>query len=193
MASVLDILSERKVTLPRCAMAALPVSLPLYLGKLWRSISEFTASEKTPLLLCTSNNVFQMTSCPTWSFVCSVVRRARVSQFLHTQLASLCAALAKEDVDLDEAVHYFPDEMLFGGKGCSFEMSSVHASMGQGARFDARFKKICNSFKSKKKRKKNMVTEKVPFILNILKLQTWCWTDKPFRKPPFQIRLCKSK
>lgn len=83
--------------------------LDLYLGKLWCSISEFTASEKTPLPACSSYNVFQMTSCPTWSFVCSVVRKTSVSQLLHTQHASLCAPLAKEDVDLDEVVHYLPD------------------------------------------------------------------------------------
>lgn len=41
--------------------------------------------------------------------MCSVVRRTRVSQLLHTQHASLFAALAKEDVDLDEVVHYLPD------------------------------------------------------------------------------------
>lgn len=74
-----------------------------------------------------------MTSCPTWSFVCSVVRRTWVSQFLHTQHASLCAALAKEDVDLDEVVHYLPDLTLFGGKRQFLAvMTSVHASMGPG-------------------------------------------------------------
>lgn len=28
-------------------------------------------------------------------------------------------AMAKEDVDLDEVVHYLPDLTLFGGKGSS--------------------------------------------------------------------------
>lgn len=41
--------------------------------------------------------------------MCSVFRRTLVIQFLHTQHASLCAALAKEDVDLDEVVHYLLD------------------------------------------------------------------------------------
>lgn len=40
--------------------------------------------------------------------VCAVVRTL-VAQFLHTQHASLCAALAKEDVDLDEVVPYLLD------------------------------------------------------------------------------------
>lgn len=50
-----------------------------------------------------------MISYPTWTFVCAVVRRTLVAQFLHTQHASLCAALAKEDVDLDEVVPYLLD------------------------------------------------------------------------------------
>lgn len=49
--------------------------------------------------------------------MCSAVRRTWASQFLHTQHASQCAALAREDVDLDEVVHYLPDLTLFGGKG----------------------------------------------------------------------------
>lgn len=77
--------------------------LDLYLGKLWCSMSEFTASEKTPLQLCISNNVFQMTSCLTWSSVCSVVRRTLASPLLHTQHGSL------KDVDLDKVVRYLPD------------------------------------------------------------------------------------
>lgn len=58
-----------------------------------------------------------MTSCPTLSFACSVVRRTLVIQLLLTQHASLCAALAKEDVELDKAVHYLPDYALFAGSG----------------------------------------------------------------------------
>lgn len=107
MAAVLDIVWENGYTSKVCDSST--ACLNLYLGKLWCSISEFTASEKTPLSLCSSNNVFQMTSCPTWSFVCFVVRGTLVIQFLHTQHASLCAVLAKEDVDLDEVVHYLPD------------------------------------------------------------------------------------
>lgn len=53
--------------------------------------------------------------------MCSVVKRdSGKPGFLHTQHASTSqrAALqqAREDVDLDEVLHYLPDLTLFGGE-----------------------------------------------------------------------------
>lgn len=126
--------------------------LDLYLGKLWCSISEFTASEKAPLPACSSYNVFQMTSCPTWSFVCSVVRRTSVSQFLHRQHASLTLHRPKRMwIWMKRFIICLIEHSL--EEGSALVMSSVHASMGPvDACFNARFKN-CNNFYGRKKEK----------------------------------------
>lgn len=96
---MLDIPSGKKVTLLSCSTAALRVSSSI-LGN-FGVPSQSSLLLRNPLpplllpLLCSSNNVFQMTRCPTLSFVCSVVRGTLVKQFLHMQHGSQCAGPAE--------------------------------------------------------------------------------------------------
>lgn len=76
---MLDVLSGRKITLLRCVVAALRVSISI-LGNFGApsQTSQLLRTPPTPSLsVCICNNVFQMTSCPTWSFVC-VLRLERL-------------------------------------------------------------------------------------------------------------------